>query len=1794
MKRSTTKRNGKLSQFPAALFNRRAAALLATGALLLTGNSAFADSLWTAGTGDYNVAGNWNPVGVPNAVNVIVNNGGTVLIQAGDPDWTVHDVRAGDAANASGTYTQTAATVHINGGWFRLGTSAGSSGTYNLNGGALTMDTNGAINIAENSGTGAGTSTLSVGGTGTFNNTVGGASAIAVGGQDNGGGVGKGILNLSGGGTINNNGELWVGENAGSVGTMNMSGGTLNQANWLAIGRASATGTVNLSGGTINKTGGGNITLAGIGNTQTATINQTGGALNNTSSGTWIGENGIGIWNMSAGTANLGGTGYLDIDRNGGTGTVNLSGTGLITVSQIQKSGTTGTGTLNLNGGTLQASQTNATFLQGLTATNVQTGGATFDPNSFSITVGQALLHSGTGTDGGLTVNDSSATPGTLILTGANTYNGQTTITNGTLQIGNGTTDGSIASTSGVTDNGALNYNLLANRSVGYGISGTGSVTLNDTNATTKGTLTLTNANTYTGATNVTSGNLTLDHSGANTGSLGNTAVTVSGTNTLLVKGSTGIGSPGTGSLTLGTGSIASLQDNTINTLGIGGALNLNASALNFDLGTTSGSNDLFNVGGAVNATGTTTLNLKALGAIQAGTSTYTLITAASGLGAAGEFALGAEPAGFNTYSLASSTATQEILSITANATVNGTEYWTGAASRTIGDTTVNNFGDGTTLATPQSNFSTNKAGTVDPKQVPGATTDLVFTANNATPSTGTTLNTTLDANYSLRSLTFDVPTATTITSTVINTNGNTLTLGAGGLTIASTSVSAGTINGTGSVTLNGSQTFADNSANALTVSTGIAGNAGSGTNTLTFAGTGSGLVTLGGPISDGVLGGNLGLVVSKTGGGVLALNGANTYSGGNTLNSGTVQLGSATALGAATNALTFGAGSTSDLQLNGNSITVSGLSTNATVGTPIIENAGAANATLTDITAPGTATFGGVLQNGTGGGTLALNETGTGTLVLTGANTYSGGTTINSAGGGLTLGTGGTLGGATGNTTVTAGTLDLGGNSVTQNSLTLGGGNVVGPTSTLTLGATSGTAVLISGGAYSFAGTPADTANLILNGGNIVKTLGGTSGNFGNGTPVISGNITLNGNSTVALQDSPGDAFPEMTLSGVISGSGALTQDNRVGTTSNQEFGSLLLSNANTYTGGTNITFGRTEVANNTALGTGLVTIGTNGTLALGGGQIRNVNGGDLTLANNFTIGHNVSGTFGQDAIENDFGNNTLTGTVALTASTQVVTNSNLTITGQVTATATPTFTKLGGGTLTIANALTNTLNTGTGYPGFLVNQGNVVLGATGATASGQVNNIGGELDLGGSGTNGNVAMDINSGTTAINGGGAYLGIGRGNSANGATSILTLHQDAVVTSQNASLGYSAGLAGYNSKPTFTLNDTSSYTDANVFRLGESNGSNATLNVNNASSVTVNGTGGNHLFVGDGGIGTANQNNTSTVTTASSLILGNAATGNGTYNLNGGTLITPSVAKGAGTGTFNFNGGTLKSTASDPTGGSFVSGVTTNILTGGAIVNTNGNNDTISTALVGSATDGGLTKTGAGNLTLTGADTYTGATTITAGTLTVGNGNATTAGTTGSLANTSAVTAGGGTTLITANNGALSSTATNVNLGDGNGGATLQNAFLASPTTAGNAQTAGNLTLGLGTEDILDFGAGNTGAQFNFTGFNVPGVPGTSLNIRDYVGTGLVGVGGGTDELFFTPGLTAAQLSDISFLNADSSQFGATQLASGEIVENTSPAPEPAQTAALGLFGLGLGALVLKARKRNAKAAQNG
>lgn len=146
------------------------------------------------------------------------------------------------------------------------------------------------------------------------------------------------------------------------------------------------------------------------------------------------------------------------------------------------------------------------------------------------------------------------------------------------------------------------------------------------------------------------------------------------------------------------------------------------------------------------------------------------------------------------------------------------------------------------------------------------------------------------------------------------------------------------------------------------------------------------------------ILGGSV--AMTKSTAGSVTLSGNNFFTGGVSINAGTLLLANAGALNSASgseNAVTFGALSTGVLSLAGNSITVRSLNSNATPGSPIVQNASVGNATLTVGNAlNSSSTFAGVIQDGTGGGTLGIIKAGTGTLTLCGTNTYTGDTVVN------------------------------------------------------------------------------------------------------------------------------------------------------------------------------------------------------------------------------------------------------------------------------------------------------------------------------------------------------------------------------------------------------------------------------------------------------------------------------------------------------------------------------------------------------------------------------------------------------------------------------------------------------------------------------------------------------------------------------------------------------------------------------------------------------------------------------
>ncbi len=129
----------------------------------------------------------------------------------------------------------------------------------------------------------------------------------------------------------------------------------------------------------------------------------------------------------------------------------------------------------------------------------------------------------------------------------------------------------------------------------------------------------------------------------------------------------------------------------------------------------------------------------------------------------------------------------------------------------------------------------------------------------------------------------------------------------------------------------------------------------------------------------NGVISGAGGL--TKTGNGLATLGGANTFAGPVSIVGGALSISSAGNLGAATQ-LTLDAGAlrtTADLGLN------------PALGIVLGPGSGSGAGTIT-VNSGTTLTYGGVIANNTGGGD-ALIKNGFGTLALSGANTYTGGT---------------------------------------------------------------------------------------------------------------------------------------------------------------------------------------------------------------------------------------------------------------------------------------------------------------------------------------------------------------------------------------------------------------------------------------------------------------------------------------------------------------------------------------------------------------------------------------------------------------------------------------------------------------------------------------------------------------------------------------------------------------------------------------------------------------------------------
>jgi len=929
-------------------------------------------------------------------------------------------------------------------------------------------------------------------------------------------------------------------------------------------------------------------------------------------------------------------------------------------------------------------------------------------------------------------------------------------------------------------------------------------------------TWTLSGASTYTGATTVSGGVLAL---GAG-GTLGATALTVNGGGTLAVAqtGNSTTNALG-GSLTMAAGSAFSMSDGYASTLTVAGAATLAPASgvspvLTFDLANASADKLAITGSATVGAAGAKIVIAPASG-MTAGS--YTVITAGSGLGS--NFTLSTTVPSYyvgtgGVYGISlAGTGTTEIVTLTSNGL-----YWTGSSG-----SAWNTAG----------NWNTSVAGVVVSGTAPVTTTDIAFGTTNP----GNLANT-LGVSTTVNSVNF-LPASASVT---VNPDGNTLTIGGGGIT--NTSANAQTINAP--IVLGTFQTWTNTGAGLLTIGGVVSGSGGitkSGAGTVTFTG--------------------------------LSATAANNYSGATTLDGGTLAI--TTTNPSLSGGLAFGAtggsGNVSTLDLTNGSATFGGQLT-------VLTNSAGANAI--SIGNGQTLTTNGNVIISTGVGYLAstpiLTVTGSGSWIVNkpGGCLSVGGTTTMSAAnydvatldlsglktfsadmgssGVIRVGESGDSGNAitnpdvlilAQNSTIKAGTLGVGDTTANYDahSLKLGSGTQVIDANTINVGENfrgSGS-LTFNGGSGSvtirnYAGTGGAALSLTTQGGN-----NGTTSTFdltGHQADLMFSSVTVEsvaggyGNTHTAIF-----SFDQGTLTnsgtftiGKGAGSGSsdlVTATVNIGGTSNYtdtaSLGVVQMAQiSSTYgriTGTLNITGSNTTVniaslslAGNPAVG------GTaSGALNITGGTV-NLTGGGITIgattgAVNSSIalsnavlnmqGHNIgsasasigSFTFTSGTLQ-DVG--TVYGPITLAGGNAHIVNSTAgsgTIAGIVSGSG-QTLAKTGAGTLLLAGS--NSYSGGT-----IVSGGSLQLGNANALGTGGLTVNGGTVDLNGNSTSlgalggsGGTVTNTVSGTatltTAVSGTLAYAG----NILNGAGGVNLVKSGSGTLILSGSIGMSGLSAG--------------------------------------------------------------------------------------------------------------------------------------------------------------------------------------------------------------------------------------------------------------------------------------------------------------------------------------------------------------------------------------------------------------
>ncbi|MGP1257250.1 MAG: autotransporter outer membrane beta-barrel domain-containing protein, partial [Kiloniellales bacterium] len=296
------------------------------------------------------------------------------------------------------------------------------------------------------------------------------------------------------------------------------------------------------------------VTLAGSYSVTAGGTGRTGGATAGQAQGRVVFLHGTGATdlNVASGSETLAGADALAGDGTlikNGAGTLAITGAnadflGSVTLTQgtLSLGDSTALGTAGV---TVNGANSTLAYGDGIALSNdvaLGAAGSRLDVSSGSASHGGDITESG----GARTLEKTGA--GTLILTGDATHTGGTTISAGTLQIGDGGTIGSLSGN--VTNNATLAFNRSDAIVFGGSVSGTGGLTQAGS-----GTLTLTGDATHTGGTTISAGTLRL---GAAERLADGGAVTVTGGATFDLAGNDetiGLLSGG-GGVTLGAGTL--------------------------------------------------------------------------------------------------------------------------------------------------------------------------------------------------------------------------------------------------------------------------------------------------------------------------------------------------------------------------------------------------------------------------------------------------------------------------------------------------------------------------------------------------------------------------------------------------------------------------------------------------------------------------------------------------------------------------------------------------------------------------------------------------------------------------------------------------------------------------------------------------------------------------------------------------------------------------------------------------------------------------------------------------------------------------------------------------------------------------------------------------------------------------------------------------------------------------------------------------------------------------------------